>query len=68
MYGSWTEIAVLLRPILRFYGAYLFRKRGISIFKSSLIVYFGGMTFKNQFFKNHSKTTKKNVTNFLQSD
>ena len=55
MYGSWNEIAVLenffmiyLRPIRRFYGAYLFSKNANSKVKN-LIDHFGGMILRIDF-------------------
>ena len=63
MYGSCFWIP--LRHIPLFYGACLFRKSAISIFKILIDCPFWRDDFENLFNKNYSKRKKKNVTKFL---
>ena len=51
-----------LRPIRRFYGAYLFSKSANSIFKILIDCPFWRDDFENRFIKNYSIRTMKNVT------
>ena len=55
-----------LRPIRRFYGAYLFSKSANAIFKILIDCPFWRDDFENRFFFNYSMTTRKNVTKILQ--
>ena len=50
-----------LRPIRRFYGAYLFNKSSNAIFEILIDCSFWSGDFENQFYFNHSMTTTKDV-------
>ena len=73
MYCSWTENEILwrhflrnhLRPMRRFYGAYLLSKTANSIFKNSHRSFFFKDDFENRFLKIYSITTTKNVVKIL---